>query len=329
MPTAENAKLDYEGGQTAVAMAVLTNSGDNMEFNTGSTIQWSRRSGYTPVVRPNGLLTGGAIIPAVSATSDYVDTAALTCNLNGVVTSVSADTDVDCPRAATDVSKICSITVNSSGAIAVVEGADGSDSSLSETRAAAGGPPLIPTDSIEIGQVRYTGNTSAAVATTEIFTTVGLHRERADFPQYTINYATGAVTFISALSTIHTGAVPKAVEASYYTPIYAEVPLASDFVPPETTHSLSSTQVYNTTIASSSSTLNQGSFTAYNQNNIDDAIVTLKNEFLWFRFYWDRYESQYILVQGKLGISRTFPADSELQAACTISAETEGTEYSS
>jgi len=41
---------------------------------------------------------------------------------------------------------------------------------------------------------------------------------------------------------------------------------------------------------------------------------------LWFKFFPDRYASPYILCQGKLGISRTFPAGDSLQAACTISA---------
>jgi len=48
--------------------------------------------------------------------------------------------------------------------------------------------------------------------------------------------------------------------------------------------------------------------------------VTLKNEYLWFRFYPDRYNSAYMLTQGKLGISRTWPAGDNINAACTISA---------
>jgi hypothetical protein len=47
---------------------------------------------------------------------------------------------------------------------------------------------------------------------------------------------------------------------------------------------------------------------------------------LWFKFYPDRYKSSYLLTQGKLGISRTFPAGDNIQAACTISASAAGTE---
>ena len=89
MPTAENAKLQYEAGQSAVAMTVLTNSGDETTFTSAASL-WSGRAGYAPVVRPNGLLTGGAI--TTHASNDTVTVAALTLNLNGVVTTVNEAT---------------------------------------------------------------------------------------------------------------------------------------------------------------------------------------------------------------------------------------------
>ncbi|MBP8101488.1 MAG: hypothetical protein KAY54_06330 [Burkholderiaceae bacterium] len=324
MATAENAKLQYEAGQNSVAMSALTNSGDETTFTSAATL-WSGRSGYAPVVRPNGVLTGFAI--TTHASDNTVTIAAGTLNLAGVVTSVNAGTLV-ASRPATAVSKVISLTVNSSGALAAVAGTDGSTTAFSETRAAAGGPPLIPVGSVEIGQVRYTSNTAGVVAAAEIYQVVGLHRERADFPLYDINYDAGSVTFLDALPEIHTGPVPKAVYASYSSPIFADVALASDFVPPETSHSVSSTQVYGTTLGATSSTLGQGAFTAYLANGVADALVTLKNETLWFKFFPDRYATPYILAQGKLGIARTFPAGDSIQAACTISAASAAVEVS-
>ena len=322
MATAENAKLQYEAGQSSVAMSALTNSGDETTFTSAATL-WSQRAGYAPVVMPNGVLTGLAV--SVHASNDTVTVAAGTCNLNGVVTSVSAGTGV-ITRPATNVAKVCSITINSSGAIAVVAGTDGGSTTFSETRAAAGGPPLIPTTSIEIAQVRVTASSAAVITAAQIFQVVGTHRERADYPLYDINYDEGSVTFLSALPEIHTGTVPKGVYASYASPIFSDVALASDFVPPETSHSVSSTQVYGTTLGSTSSTLGQGSFTAYLQDGVSDGLVTLKNEILWFKFYPDRYKTPYLLTQGKLGISRTVPAGDTLQAACTISASSAAVE---
>jgi hypothetical protein len=325
MATAENAKLQYEAGQQAAAMGLLTDSGDATTFESAATL-WSGRSGYAPVVRPNGVLTGFGI--TTHATNNTVTIAAGTLNLAGAVAAVSAGTLV-ATRPATAVSKVNSLTVDSTGALANVAGTDGATTAFSETRGAAGGPPLIPVGSVEIGQVRYTSNTAAAVAAAEIFQVVGLHRERADFPLYNVNYETGSVTFLSALEAIHTGPTPKRAYASYAAPIFADVALASDFVPPETTHSVSSTQIYGTTLGSTSSTLGQGSFNAYLSDGVTDALVVLKNELLWFRFYPDRYKTPYMLTQGKLGISRTFPAADNLVAACTISASTAALEVAS
>ena len=322
MATAENAKLQYEAGQNSVAMSALTNSGDNTTYTSAASL-WSGRSGYAPVVRPNGLLTGGAVTK--TAVNNQVSVAALTCNLAGVVTSVNTGT-LTITRPATNVSKVNSVTVNSSGALAMVAGTDGSTTDFSETRGAAGGPPLIAVGSIEIAQVRVVTSAAAALVDSEIFQVVGLHQERADFPLYDIDYGTGSVVFLAANPLIHTGPVTKAVYASYASPIFADVALASDFVPPETSHSLTSTQVYGTTIGSSSSTLNQGTFTAYLQNGVADPLVVLKNAILWFKFFPDRYAADYLICQGKLGIARTFPAGDQIQAACTISASAAATE---
>ena len=324
MSTAENAKLQYEAGQNATAMSALTNSGDETTFTSGASL-WSGKSGYAPVVRPNGLLTGGAV--TVHADNDKVTVAALTCNLQGVVTSVAAGTGT-ITRPASDKAKVCSITINAAGSIAVVAGTDGAGTTFSETRAATGGPPLIPVDSIEIAQVRVTTSAAGAVAASEIYQVVGLHTERADFPLWTVNYDEGSVTFLDALPEIHTGTVPKKVYASYAEPIFADVALASDFVPPETSHSVTSTQVYGTTLGATSSTLGQGTFTAYLENGVSDALVSLKNQNLWFKFFPDRYATPYLLCQGKLGISRTFPAGDTIQAACTINAASAAVEVS-
>lgn len=322
MATAENAKLQYEAGQTSTSMTTLTNSGDETTFTSSASL-WSKRSGYAPVVRPNGLLTGGAITPHASD-NDKVNVAALTLNLNGVVSSVSAGTATITRGVSTDTHNITSITINSSGSIAAVSGTDGT--AFSETRGAAGGPPLIAVDSVEIGQVRTTSVTAAKVTSAEIFTVVGTHTERADYPLFDINYSAGSVTFLAALPEIHTGTLPKRVYASFAAPIFSDVQLASDFVPPETTHSVTSTQVYGTTLGSTAATLNQGSFTAYLQDGVADGLVQLKNQDLWFKFYPDRYKSPYLLTQGKLGVSRTFPAGDNIQAACTISATERATE---
>lgn len=323
MPNADKALIEYEAGQDFTAMSALTDSGDHKKYTSAAEL-WSRRSGYEPDVRPNGLITGGAISVAVSGSNNVVDVAALSCYLAGVETSVSAGADTALTRAVTDPYIVNSITINSGGAITVVVGTEGA--AASETRGAAGGPPLIPVDSIEIGQVRLSSTVAAPVAASEIKTVIGTHVERWDFPVFTLDYANGEINFASALPLIHTGSVPKQVFAEYSEPVFAEVVDGSDYVAPEISYSVSSTQVYNATKNSTSSSLGQGSFTKLTDDGITDPVAKLKGEILWFRFFPNRNKAPHRYDQGTLGIARTYPAGNNISMACTVSAEGEGRE---
>tara|TARA_R110001583_G_scaffold25218_10_gene91476 strand:+ start:1246 stop:2283 length:1038 start_codon:yes stop_codon:yes gene_type:complete len=323
MANAENAKIQYEGGQNQSALAALSDSGDATTFESGAEL-WSRRSGFEPVIRPDGLINGAAIVPGAGGANNTVDVAALTAYVEGVAVAAPAESALTCSRAVTLTNIVHSITVDSIGTVTAVAGTEGS--SFTETRGSAGGPPLIAVDEIEIGQVRYSSATAAPVKASEIFQVVGLHQERYDFPIYELDYRNGNVVFNSALPAVHAGNVSKNVYASFAEPIFADVPKGTDYVPAETSHSTSSTQIYGTTLGSTSSTLNQGSFTAYLNDGISDALVRLKNETLWFKFFPNKYQTAYRLDQGKLGISRTFPAGDEIQAACTISPESDGSD---
>jgi len=320
--TADNAQLEYEGGQTSYPNAALSDSGDHINFNSQASY-WSGVASHIPVVTPDGLATGGLVTP--NAANDAVDATALTCYIAGLLVSVGALANIAVTRGTvTNPFRVSSITVDSAGALAVVAGVVGS--ALSMTRGAAGGAPLVPVGSVEIAQVQLTSNIAAPVASSEIFAVVGQHVERFDYPLYNINYELGSVTFLTALPTIHVGNTTKAVFASYAAPIFTPISLSSDFVPPENSHSVSSKQVYGTTMGSTSSTLNQGSFISYSQDNVTDPLIALKNQNLWFRFYPNKYKTPHILTQGILGVSRTFPSGASMQAACTISSSVAATE---
>ena len=326
--TAENGKLMYEAGQTTYAMEALTDSGDNTNFTSNATL-WSDKSGYSPIVRPDGLISSPQVVPDDSGVNNVVDCPACTCYLVGVETSVTA-AEITCVRGAGASTQyiINSVIINSGGSYAVLTGT-GHASAHSSTRGAAGGPPLITVGAIEVAQVKFTSDTDAAVTTGEIYQIPGASQERYDYPLWEENFGPsqdgtrvgGSITFFSALPDDHVGAIPKGVYASYADPIFAETRPVSDFVPPENSHSVSSTQVYQQTIGSRSSSIGQGSFTAYLKTGYNDAMVKLKEEVLWFKFYPDLYKSGYILCQGKLGITRSFPADDSMTAACTISAD--------
>lgn len=316
--SAANAILYYEAGQTYVSMAALTDGADGVTW-TSPDDQWSGYEGKEPVVRPDGIVTGGIITPAASGTSNLVDVSAATAYVAGVLVSVIAATDLAITRATpADTHKITSVIITG-GAFDVEAGADHTE--FSATRAADGGPPLIAVGDIEVGQVRFSASGAAAVDDDEIFQVPGTHQERSDYPVWDEDWAEGEITFAASISAIHAGPARRRVYAAYYTPIYAEVQNASDFVPAETTHSVTSTQIYGGTVGARSSTLGQGSFVSRLAIGVTDNLITHKNKNLWFKFYPDRYRDEYVLTQGVLGISRQFPAGDAIIANCTISAD--------
>lgn len=321
--TSANAILYYEAGQDYQEMTELTDSGDQTNFTSGDSF-WSSASGKEPDVKPDGLATGGTVTPADSGTDDVVDVAALTCYLAGTLNEVSASTDFSVTRPSAEDYKISSITVDSSGTLAEVEGEE--HTAFSSTRGGDGGPPYIPVGSIEIAQVRMTSTTSAAIAASEIKQVVGTHCERYDNPLFDINYVDGEVDFYSAIPAIHTGDEAKGVYAEYYTPVFAEIPNAYDYEPSENSYSVSSEQVYGGTIGSTSESLSAGSFSVKAQDGISDNFLSAKGDTRWFKFLQDRLVTDtYIADQGKLGISRSFPAGSGVQVDCTIAATEEST----
>jgi len=324
----ENSKLEYESGVTPTAMSALTDSGDRTIFNSGASL-FSESAGNTPVVKPNGVLTGGVVSAAASGSNNVVDVAALSCNLAGVEVSVGSGADTAIARAATNVASVSSVTISSGGSIVIIKGSDSLSAAFSEVRGDAGAPPFIPVGSIEIAQVRTTSNVAAVIAAGEIFQTIGTHLEKADFPTYEVDNFTGQITFNSVLPAIHTAGVAKGVFASYAEPVFTEQNFANDFVPAETSHSVSSEQVYGATVGTSSSSLGQGSFTAMLKDGITDNLVQRKNENLFFRYYQDKYKAPHILTQGKLGIGRTFGASDSPKVSCTISSANESSDRAS
>ena len=320
--------IRYEAGQTAYPFEIATNAGDATVFGA-SFSPISNAAGSEPVVAPYGLLTGGAITP--SATANIVTVAALTASMAGATGADAAGViavasgPVTVTRPATAVSKVISITVTTAGALAAVAGTDGSTAAFVETRGVAGGPPFIPVDSIEIGQVRLTSTGSAVITTGQIFSVPGLHIERADYPVYNLDFATGKVTFAVALPLIHTASVPKRVYLRGATPLFAPIANTSDWVPAESTYSISSTSTYDGPVGSASSSLGQASFTAVMKDGITDSMLAVKGKQIWVEFRPDRDKTlPKMLTQGILGVSRTFPSGGgNFSAACTVTPRVE------
>jgi len=339
MPSASNAKVEIELGQQSYSQAVMTDSGDHKYYTISGGTVWSGKSGYKPDVRPNGIVSGRSLLSA-GTTNDTVRVAAFTAYSKGTLKTVTATSATISRPTTGGYYRINSITMASDGTIAVVAG-DQSDSAFSSTRATAGGPAYIPVNSVEIGQIRVSSSTADVIATTEIFQVPGTHAERYDLPVWTesnigkgqaatVSAETNAhIKFASAIPLIHTGGTPKKIYMSYYAPQFSEVQKAFDFTPAETSHSVSSQQYYRGAVGSVSASIGQGGFTALLDDGVTDSLVAEKDATLTVKFYPDENETPYILSQGILGLTRTFPADGQIQASVTITADEISAEFQS
>lgn len=331
---AREALIQYEAGQDKVDMKEMSQV-DRATFQV-SDAPWSNAPGKEPNVKPDGLATGGNITP--SDTTDSVDVEAATCYQEGVKVSVSSAT-LDLGRDGTgDDYQIQSVVIDDTGSYTLVAGSAGT--AFTETRGDAGGPPLIPTGQIEVGQVRVDSASSADIVEDEIYQVVNIHQERYDFPlwtEYPAKVVDGSlvaqIEFISDLPQIHSadsnGFQTKNVWCQVYTPIFANLEPAAEYTPPETSHSQDSTEVYGGAIGSLSTSLNQGSFTVYMQDGVTDHILGVKDTEVWVKFYPHRKRAPYLLAQGALGMSRSFPAGDSIQAECTLSASEAAVEVAS
>lgn len=324
----DNAVIYYESGQNAHAREAMTTT-DQQTFNA-SFKPLSAKSGFEALIAPNGVINGGALSAATVANTVSIATllvsmaAATGANALGQLTVAGAD--ILCARPTTSTHLIHSLTVSSAGALVAIKGTEGT--SFSESRGVAGAAPYIPVGSIEVGQVRYASQTSSVVSLADIRQVPGLHVELADFPVYSVSEVEGKIVFASPLPLIHTGDLPKAVHISGFTPIFAEVPRGSDWKPAETTHSVSSQQVYGSTIGSTSSSLGQAGFSAMLKDGITDNIMKVVDDSIWVKFKQDRNRAPYQLTLGKLGVARTFPAAGNVAAAFTLSSEAKTADYS-
>lgn len=322
----DKALIEYEAGQNAHPLEVMETT-DNKNYSA-SFKPFSARAGFEAKVMPNGLINGGAITPSAEVDKVIVSTALVMmasvtgADENGQLTVAGAELELTRPITGTHA--VYSVTVTSSGALSVVAGSDGS--AFNEERGADGGAPFIPVDSIEIGQVHLSDDSSAMVKSSEIKQVPGLHVELSDFPIYTVKPVSGEVVFVSDLPLIHEGGVSKQIYITGFTPSFAEVSNGSDWVPSEITHSINSTQVYGGAVGSSSSSLNQASFSAILKDGITDNILNVVDDTIWVRFKQDRNRIPYQLTQGKLGLARSFPADGNVQASFTLSAENKTTD---
>lgn len=318
-------QIRYEAGQTQYAWAQLTDSGDHKIF-ASAVSPWSDvgRDYELADVRLYGLATGGQITPG--SANDQVAVAAMTLYAPGMtganattgLVSVAANSALSVGTRPASTNKcVVSITVDSTGALAVVKGTD--NASIVTTRAAAGGPPLIPVGSVEIGQVTLSGTTSAAVVAADISQVVGLSQERYDYPVFSVDRLNGKITLSEALPLIHTGTVARKVYARPAAPVFAPIPNAYDWVPADESASVSSVDTYDGPIGSASRSIGSASFTFVSRDGTSDNLLQQGGASLWVEYKPDSSKSfPKQLTQGLITFSRTNPASGSKAVTVTI-----------
>jgi len=332
MSISDNAVIDLEiGTPDAQVAALLTDSGDHKNFSFGYS-PLSKQPGFAPVIMAAGVKSMAT--PVGTAVDDQVscpETVAVlpggtAADANTGLMTVAASLETITRATGSNV-LISSVTLKDDGTRVVVAGTEGS--AFVATRDAAGGPPLIPADSIECFQVRLTGSTAAPVVASEISVVPGLTQENFDRPLYTIDYFDGELDFSAPLPLIHTGGTIKRVWASGATPQFVEILKSSGYTPSETSYTANSTQIYGSTIGGRTANLNAGGFTAYLEDGHTDNLISAKGQERWVKFRQDRLLAPHQLTLATISIARSYPADNQVQAAVSLLSEAESRDYAS
>ncbi len=329
MATAASGVIKRESGQDA-GSGELTAGSDAKNYTSGEEL-WSKKSGYAPTVLPNGVISGFTMTP--HASNDTVAYSAGVTNLNGVADTATAAGSQALATARTgsgDAYRIDSLTQVAAGTLIFVTGtAHASALDPTGTRGDAGAPPVIPVDSIELGQVLMTSNVAAVFTATEIKQVPNTNKEMANYPSYEVQYMRVAagiigeagVEFSSSLPLIHTAGVPKKCYATWHTPEFADITEARNFKPALNSQSSSSEQFYgNKTRTSQSISLGDGSFeVGLPEGGITDPVLDVAGEILWYKMFQDSLATEYMLTLGIVEFDYTENVDSYIVASATLS----------
>lgn len=317
--------LEFEAGAVQYPWEELQDAGDGMTFESANA-PWSMQGDVPTQVKPYGIETGARARPGEAADTVHVPAMTLAmpgspaANDDGLVMTSAQDVTIT-RGTAPDSYIVNAITVDNAGDVVVIQGS--AHTAFDDAHGENGGPPFIPEDSVMVAQVRTASADSAVLAGSEVMTVEGLHREMSTQPMYQRpNYADGSVSFGSELPKIHAGGVAKKIFAIYATPIFQDLPDTTDYVPAETSHSVSSTETHQGARGSRSSSLSAATFSVIMDDNIRDPLLRQKDKEIWFRWRPNpARDLPYQLTLGTLGVSRANPASGDRTASCTIAAQ--------
>jgi len=339
--------LYYEvpGGGTFYAMHALTDSGDHQTFNFVGDDFISNFKGktsdsdYSPTVRVDGVISGGTVIPAVSATNNLVDVTTMSAYIGGNdytgASKVSADTDLTCVRGAGAATAfiINSIICDAAGAFSVLTGTGDTSHDLTGGRGGAGQPPYITVGSIEVAQVRFTSETAALVTADEIKMIPNVTREMAMRPGYDIEFArvsggsldSPGVTMRTPLAAIHTADTARRVFMECYAANFAEWQGVRDVAFQGETIGSTSSETFSGVRSFTTSEISEGSFTWEVGSLTSDpewSVMEGKDARTWFKLLESRTATGYLVCQAAASGVPTVPASGAIAVTVTLSGGT-------
>lgn len=230
LPDTENLLVKIEDTATAISAAMMTDAGDRQTFSSSGTRfslceNDSNGADRRPVVRPDGLRNGCLVVPSLSGANDSIDIYPGTAWKGNSQITVSQVTDLSITRPSATKNRIASVVINSSGAVAVIDGTDGTG--FSEMRGLAGGPPYIPAGEVELATVKMNSDTPASLKEEEVI----FAPEICHAPGFTLLPYTAEIKFNGPLPAIHTGGTAKNVWITMHEPVLAQLDVLS-FTPP-------------------------------------------------------------------------------------------------
>jgi len=232
LPTGKEMQLKVEDGFTLYGPELMTDSGDHKNYSSAGnrfSLCASDENGIDrrPVVRPDGLRNGCLVSSAISGIDNCVDVCAGSIWNGGIVKSVNGVTDLALTRPSAGNVKKVSITIDSAGTVAILDGTEGV--SYTDSRGVAGGALYIPLGTVELVTIKldeFTGPVKER--------SINFSPELSSFPVCEIDPYVAKAVFSKAHSPIHTGGVARNIYITYSVPQFSTLDPIS-FTPPVTT----------------------------------------------------------------------------------------------
>ncbi len=235
LPNGSNFLLKVESGFTVKAYELMTDTGNHQLLSsTGTRFSLCEKDengvDRRPVVTSDGVRNGCYVSPTASGAANAFDLSPGTLLIGGALVNITGSLGVSVSRPSAGNYRIVSVTLTAVGGLVVVNGADGTV--VCATRGAAGGPPWVPTGSIELATIILSGTAGPLAEESITFAP-----EYSHAPEYTLLPYSATVRFAAPLAAIHTGATIRAVWAKWSEPTMVSLD-AIAFRPPVVIHEI-------------------------------------------------------------------------------------------